>query len=169
MVMTATPIPRTLALYVYSDLDVSAIDELPPGRKKIDTRFFEDSKRDKAYKLALNEINKGRQVYIVCPLIEEDEKGDLNSVESVYDKLTNGIFRNIKVEYLHGKMKGTEKDEIINRFKEGETKVLISTTVIEVGVNVPNASTMIIENAERFGLAQLHQLRGRVGRSNRRI
>lgn len=164
MVMTATPIPRTLALYVYSDLDVSAIDELPPGRKKIDTRFFEDSKRDKAYKLALNEINKGRQVYIVCPLIEEDEKGDLNSVESVYDKLTNEIFRNIKVEYLHGKMKGTEKDEIINRFKEGETKVLISTTVIEVGVNVPNASTMIIENAERFGLAQLHQLRGRVGR-----
>lgn len=164
MVMTATPIPRTLALYVYSDLDVSAIYELPPGRKKIDTRFFEDSKRDKAYKLALNEINKGRQVYIVCPLIEEDEKGDLNSVESVYDKLTNGIFRNIKVEYLHGKMKGTEKDEIINRFKEGETKVLISTTVIEVGVNVPNASTMIIENAERFGLAQLHQLRGRVGR-----
>lgn len=164
MVMTATPIPRTLALYVYSDLDVSAIDELPPGRKKIDTRFFEDSKRDKAYKLALDEINKGRQVYIVCPLIEEDEKGDLNSVESVYDKLTNGIFRNIKVEYLHGKMKGTEKDEIINRFKESETKVLISTTVIEVGVNVPNASTMIIENAERFGLAQLHQLRGRVGR-----
>ncbi|MEG1002368.1 ATP-dependent DNA helicase RecG [Clostridium sp.] len=164
IVMTATPIPRTLALYVYSDLDVSAIDELPPGRKKIDTRFFTDDKRDKAYKLALEEINKGRQVYIVCPLIEEDEKGELNSVETVYGNLTNGGFKNINVEYLHGKMKGAEKDEIINRFKSGETKVLISTTVIEVGVNVPNASVMIVENAERFGLAQLHQLRGRVGR-----
>ena len=114
--------------------------------------------------LAYNEIGKGRQVYIVCPLIEEDEKEQLNSVESVYEKLTNGIFRNIKVEYLHGKMKSIEKDEIINRFKDGDTKVLISTTVIEVGVNVPNASVMIVENAERFGLAQLHQLRGRVGR-----
>ncbi|MBM7835124.1 ATP-dependent DNA helicase RecG [Clostridium sardiniense] len=164
LVMTATPIPRTLALYVYSDLDVSAIDELPPGRKKIDTRFFKDDERDSAYKLALSEINKGRQVYIVCPLIEEDEKEQLNSVESVYEKLNYGIFKDIKVEYLHGKMKGVEKDEIINRFKSGDTKVLISTTVIEVGVNVPNASVMIVENAERFGLAQLHQLRGRVGR-----
>lgn len=164
LVMTATPIPRTLALYVYSDLDVSIIDELPPGRKKIDTRFFSDEARDKAYSLALSEIKNGRQVYIVCPLIEEDEKEQLNSVESVYEKLTNGIFRNIKVEYLHGKMKSIEKDEIINRFKDGDTKVLISTTVIEVGVNVPNASVMIVENAERFGLAQLHQLRGRVGR-----
>lgn len=164
LVMTATPIPRTLALYVYSDLDVSAINELPPGRKKIDTRFFKEEDRDNAYKLAYSEIEKGRQVYIVCPLIEEDENEKLNSVESVYEKLTNGIFRNIKVEYLHGKMKANEKDEIINRFKMGETKVLISTTVIEVGVNVPNASVMIVENAERFGLAQLHQLRGRVGR-----
>lgn len=164
LVMTATPIPRTLALYVYSDLDVSAIDELPPGRKKIDTRFFKEEDRDNAYMLAYNEIGKGRQVYIVCPLIEEDENEKLNSVESVYEKLSHGIFRNIKVEYLHGKMKPNEKDDIINRFKTGETKVLISTTVIEVGVNVPNASVMIVENAERFGLAQLHQLRGRVGR-----
>ena len=164
IVMTATPIPRTLALYLYSDLDVSIIDELPPGRKKIDTRYYEDSQRDIGYELAYDEIKKGRQVYIVCPLIEEDEKEQLNSVETLYDKLTATIFRDLRVEILHGKMKGTEKDEIIKRFKNHETDVLISTTVIEVGVNVPNASVMIIENAERFGLAQLHQLRGRVGR-----
>ena len=114
--------------------------------------------------MALNEINKGRQVYIVCPLIEEDENEQLNSVQSVYEKLSHGIFKGVSVEYLHGKMKAGEKDEIINRFKDGTTKVLISTTVIEVGVNVANASVMIVENAERFGLAQLHQLRGRVGR-----
>ncbi|MBD7910410.1 ATP-dependent DNA helicase RecG [Clostridium cibarium] len=164
IVMTATPIPRTLALYLYSDLDVSVIDELPPGRKKIDTRFFQDNSRNKAYNLAKDEIKKGRQVYIVCPLIEEDEKEQLNSVESIYKKLKDGVFSDVDVEILHGKMKASEKDEIIGRFKYNKTKVLISTTVIEVGVNVPNASVMIIENAERFGLAQLHQLRGRVGR-----
>lgn len=114
--------------------------------------------------MAKDEIEKGRQVYIVCPLIEEDEKEQLNSVESIYKKLKDGVFSDIEVEILHGKMKSSEKDEIIGRFKENKTKVLISTTVIEVGVNVPNASVMIIENAERFGLAQLHQLRGRVGR-----
>lgn len=164
LVMTATPIPRTLALYMYSDLDVSAIDELPPGRKKVDTKFFLESAKNNAYSLAREEIEKGRQVYIVCPLIEEDEKEQLNSVESIYKELKAGIFKDINVEMLHGKMKTQEKDEIIKRFKNGEVKVLISTTVIEVGVNVPNASVMIIENAERFGLAQLHQLRGRVGR-----
>ncbi|AJG97896.1 ATP-dependent DNA helicase RecG [Clostridium beijerinckii] len=164
LVMTATPIPRTLALYLYSDLDVSIIDELPPGRKKIDTRFYADNQRDIAYDLAYDEIKKGRQVYIVCPLIEEDEKEELNSVETLYNKLTSGIFKELKVEILHGKMKGSEKDEIIKRFKSNEVNVLISTTVIEVGVNVPNASVMIVENAERFGLSQLHQLRGRVGR-----
>ncbi|WP_236895248.1 ATP-dependent DNA helicase RecG [Clostridium beijerinckii] len=164
LVMTATPIPRTLALYLYSDLDVSIIDELPPGRKKIDTRFYADNQRDIAYDLAYDEIKKGRQVYIVCPLIEEDEKEELNSVETLYNKLTSEIFKELKVEILHGKMKGSEKDEIIKRFKNNEVNVLISTTVIEVGVNVPNASVMIVENAERFGLSQLHQLRGRVGR-----
>lgn len=164
LVMTATPIPRTLALYIYSDLDVSIIDELPPGRKKVDTRFYTEEKRDIAYDLAYDEIKKGRQVYIVCPLIEEDEKEELKSVETLYNNLTGGIFKDLKVEILHGKMKGIEKDEIINRFKKNEVNVLISTTVIEVGVNVPNASVMIIENAERFGLSQLHQLRGRVGR-----
>lgn len=166
LVMTATPIPRTLALYIYSDLDISAIDELPPGRKKIDTRFFLDQSRNSAYKLALDEVKKGRQVYIVCPLIEEDEDMKLNSVEKLYNELSDGIFRGIPIEILHGKMKPKEKDEIINRFKKNETKAIISTTVIEVGVNVPNASVMIIENAERFGLAQLHQLRGRVGRGS---
>ncbi len=164
LVMTATPIPRTLALYVYSDLDISAIDQLPPGRKPVDTKFFNDDKRMKAYDLAMTEIKKGRQVYIVCPLIEDDDKMKLNSVEKIYDELSSGVFQGINIEILHGKMKPKEKDEIINRFKADETKVLISTTVIEVGVNVPNASVMIIENAERFGLAQLHQLRGRVGR-----
>lgn len=164
LVMTATPIPRTLALYLYSDLDVSVIDELPPGRKKIDTRFFEESQRNIGYELAYDEIKKGRQVYIVCPLIEEDEKQELNSVQALYNELSSGIFKNLKVKVLHGKMKGQEKDEIIKLFKNNEFEVLISTTVIEVGVNVPNASVMIVENAERFGLAQLHQLRGRVGR-----
>ncbi|NFO02819.1 ATP-dependent DNA helicase RecG [Clostridium botulinum] len=164
LVMTATPIPRTLALYLYSDLDVSIIDELPPRRKKIDTRFYQEHNRDIGYEIALEEINNGRQVYIVCPLIDEDEKEELNSVETLYTKLKNGIFKDIGVEILHGKMKSSEKQDKINRFKNNEFKVLISTTVIEVGVNVPNASVMIIENAERFGLAQLHQLRGRVGR-----
>ena len=166
MVMTATPIPRTLALYVYSDLDISAIDQLPPGRKPIDTRFFNENERNSAYDLALDEIDKGRQVYIVCPLIEEDEDNKLNSVEKLYNELSHGMFRGIPIEILHGKMKSKEKDEIIERFKKNETKAIISTTVIEVGVNVPNASVMIIENAERFGLAQLHQLRGRVGRGS---
>ena len=162
--MTATPIPRTLALYMYSDLDVSIIDKLPPGRKKIDTRFYSENDRMLAYDLALDEIRKGRQVYIVCPLIEENEKMELNSVEKLYEELKDGVFKNISVEILHGKMKPKEKDELINLFKDDKIKVIISTTVIEVGVNVPNASMMIIENSERFGLAQLHQLRGRVGR-----
>ena len=164
LVMSATPIPRTLALYLYSDLDVSVIDKLPPGRKKIETKFFGKDNRSIAYKFSLEEIKKGRQVYIVCPLIEEDVDNKLNSVEKIYNELQNGIFKGITVEMLHGKMKAKEKEEIIGRFKSGETSCLISTTVIEVGVNVPNASLMIIENAERFGLAQLHQLRGRVGR-----
>lgn len=164
LVMTATPIPRTLALYVYSDLDISAIDELPPGRKKVDTKFYSDKMKDKAYKFALDQINKGRQVYIVCPLIDENDKLELNSVEKLFSDLSEGIFKGLEIRMLHGKMKPKEKDEIINEFKQNNIKVIISTTVIEVGVNVPNASVMIIENAERFGLSQLHQLRGRVGR-----
>lgn len=166
LVMTATPIPRTLALCMYSDLDVSVIDELPPGRKPIGTKYYSDDDRYLAYELALEEIAKGRQVYIVCPLIEETESLDLNSVEKLFEELKSGYFKNIEVKVLHGKMKPKEKDEIINSFKDGLIKVIVSTTVIEVGVNVPNASLMIVENSERFGLAQLHQLRGRVGRGS---
>lgn len=164
LVMTATPIPRTLSLYLYSDLDVSIIDELPPGRKPIDTMLVDMNQRMKAYNFALKEVEKGRQFYIVSPLIEENEKLNLNSVEKIYEELKNGIFKDVRIEILHGKMAGKDKDKIINTFKNGEIKGIISTTVIEVGVNVPNSTMMIIENAERFGLAQLHQLRGRVGR-----
>ncbi|GAA0096649.1 ATP-dependent DNA helicase RecG [Clostridium perfringens] len=164
LVMTATPIPRTLSLYLYSDLDISIIDELPPERKPIDTMLVDMNQRMKAYNFALKEVEKGRQFYIVSPLIEENEKLNLNSVEKIYEELKNGIFKDVRIEILHGKMAGKDKDKIINTFKNGEIKGIISTTVIEVGVNVPNSTMMIIENAERFGLAQLHQLRGRVGR-----
>ncbi|WP_394871583.1 ATP-dependent DNA helicase RecG [Clostridium perfringens] len=164
LVMTATPIPRTLSLCLYSDLDISIIDELPPGRKPIDTMLVDMNQRMKAYNFALKEVEKGRQFYIVSPLIEENEKLNLNSVEKIYEELKNGIFKDVRIEILHGKMAGKDKDKIINTFKNGEIKGIISTTVIEVGVNVPNSTMMIIENAERFGLAQLHQLRGRVGR-----
>lgn len=164
LVMTATPIPRTLSLYLYSDLDISIIDELPPGRKPIDTMLVDMNQRMKAYNFALKEVEKGRQFYIVSPLIEENEKLNLNSVEKIYEEFKNGIFKDVRIEILHGKMAGKDKDKIINTFKNGEIKGIISTTVIEVGVNVPNSTMMIIENAERFGLAQLHQLRGRVGR-----
>lgn len=164
LVMTATPIPRTLSLYLYGDLDVSIIDELPPGRQKIETYYINKSGKDRAYNFALEEIKKGRQVYVVCPLVEESEELNLSSVEKLYEELKHKYFQDVSVEILHGKMTPKNKDEIMNRFKRGETKVIISTTVIEVGINVPNATLMIIENSERFGLAQLHQLRGRVGR-----
>lgn len=164
LVMTATPIPRTISLYLYGDLEISIIDEMPPGRKRIETSTFNKDTRKNAYNIAVDEIKKGRQVYIVAPLIEENEKLKLNSVEMIYKEIKSSVFSNISVEILHGKMTSKEKNDIINRFKDGYIKAIISTTVIEVGVNVPNASVMIIENAERFGLAQLHQLRGRVGR-----
>lgn len=164
LVMTATPIPRTLTLVVQGDLDVSVIDELPKGRKPIVTKVMENKKRSVAYQLCLEELKKGRQAYIVCPLILESEALDLRSAQELYESLKNGIFRDYRVGLLHGKMKPAEKDEIMKEYQSGKTQVLVSTTVIEVGINVPNASCMIIENAERFGLSQLHQLRGRVGR-----
>lgn len=166
LVMTATPIPRTLALYLYGDLDVSVIDELPPGRQKIQTFYEKENSKSKVYKFAMQEVNKGRQAYVVCPLIEENEELSLNSVENLYKDLKSKYFPNIQIEMLHGKMSPKLKENIMNKFAAGETKVLISTTVIEVGINVPNATLMIVENAERFGLSQLHQLRGRVGRGN---
>ncbi|MCB2288397.1 ATP-dependent DNA helicase RecG [Clostridium sp. CS001] len=164
LVMTATPIPRTLSLYLYGDLEVSIIDELPPGRQKIDTSYESMSKSKYVYEFALSEVNKGRQVYIVCPLVEENEEMKLSSVEKLYEKLKKEHFSNIEIGMVYGKMPSKLKNEIMDKFKSGEIKALIATTVIEVGVNVPNATIMIIENAERFGLAQLHQLRGRVGR-----
>lgn len=163
LVMTATPIPRTLSLYLYGDLEVSVIDELPPGRKKIDTKCIKKESREEAYEFALKNIIEGRQIYVVCPYVEDNEE-EIESVEKLYFDLKEKYFKNIEISMLHGRMKPKEKDEIMNSFKKGDIKLIISTTVIEVGINVPNANLMIIENAERFGLAQLHQLRGRVGR-----
>ncbi len=164
LVMTATPIPRSLAMTVYGDLEVSVIDELPPGRTPVKTVVVGEDQRAGVYKGIEREINLGRQVYIVYPLIDESEKMDLKAATKMYEELHDVIFPQFKVGLLHGKMKGAEKEEIMGRFSRGETNILISTTVIEVGVDVPNASLMIIEHAERFGLSQLHQLRGRVGR-----
>ena len=164
LVMTATPIPRTLALILYGDLDISIIDELPPNRKKIDTFPVTKDMDDRVNNFIKEQIDSGRQAYIVCPLVEDSEEIDARSVLELAEKYKNVVFKDYKVEYLHGKMKPKEKDEIMERFKNREIDILISTTVIEVGVNVPNANIMVIENAERFGLAQLHQLRGRVGR-----
>lgn len=167
LVMTATPIPRTLALILYGDLDISIIDELPPGRKPIETLAIEKRKRESYYMSKVrSEIEKGRQVYVVCPLVEESETLDLKSASEVYDELRYDFFKDLRVGLLHGKMKASDKDQVMEAFKNHELDILVSTTVIEVGVNVPNASLMIIENAERFGLAQLHQLRGRVGRGS---
>lgn len=164
LVMTATPIPRTLALILYGDLDISIIDELPPNRKKIETFAVTKSMEERVNNFIRKNIDEGRQVYIVCPLVEETEEIEAKAVVELAEKYKSETFSNYKVEYLHGKMKQKEKDEIMREFKEGNIDILISTTVIEVGVNVPNASLMVIENAEHFGLAQLHQLRGRVGR-----
>ena len=164
LVMTATPIPRTLALILYGDLDISIIDELPPNRKKIDTFPVTKDMDDRVNNFIKEQIDSGRQAYIVCPLVEDSEEIDARSVLELAEKYKNVVFKDYKVEYLHGKMKPKEKDEIMERFKNKEIDILISTTVIEVGVNVPNANIMVIENSERFGLAQLHQLRGRVGR-----
>lgn len=163
LVMTATPIPRTLAMTVYGDLDVSVIDELPPGRKPIDTRLRFEDNRNEVYRLINNELKSGHQIYVVYPLVKENEKLDLKSVEEGYERMM-GLFPNYKVGIVHGKLKPEAKDYQMDRFARNETQILVATTVIEVGVNVPNASVMVIENAERFGLSQLHQLRGRVGR-----
>lgn len=163
LVMTATPIPRTLAMTVYGDLEVSVIDELPPGRKPVETLLRYDEQRQQVYRSVYDQLRLGRQVYIVYPLIEENEKLDLRSLEEGY-RIICDTFRDFKVAFVHGRMKPSEKDFQMNLFASHQADILVATTVIEVGVNVPNASVMIIENAERFGLSQLHQLRGRVGR-----
>ena len=163
LVMTATPIPRTLAMTVYGDLNVSVIDELPPGRKPIQTYHYTNTRRDAINNFIRGQIQQGRQVYVVYPLIEENKKMDLIDLENGYRYMVEQ-FPEFKVSMVHGKMRARDKDAQMQRFASGETQILVATTVIEVGVNVPNASVMIVENAERFGLSQLHQLRGRVGR-----
>ena len=165
LIMTATPIPRTLALILYGDLDISIIDELPPGRKKVDTFVVGEDMRMRIYAFLKKETDAGRQAYVVCPAVEPSE------IEGIRDVLTHSaelqkVLSGTSVEFIHGKMKPSEKDAVMRRFKDGEIKVLVATSVIEVGVNVPNASVMVIENAARFGLSQLHQLRGRVGRGS---
>lgn len=163
LVMTATPIPRTLAMTLYGDLDVSVIDELPPGRKPVTTVHRFDSTRASMYEFVRGQLRMGRQAYIVYPLIQESEKMDIRNLEDGYATVCE-VFPEYRISRVHGKMKPAEKDEEMRRFVQGETQIMVATTVIEVGVNVPNASVMVIENAERFGLSQLHQLRGRVGR-----
>ena len=164
LVMTATPIPRTMTLTVYGDLDVSLIRQLPPGRQPIRTFVRKPDRRDLIYDYVHQQLAAGRQAYVVCPLIEMNEESDLPSAEEVYDELRYGIFRDMPCGLVHGRMKAAEKEQVMQDFYDNRIKLLVSTTVIEVGVNVPNASIMVVENAERFGLAQLHQLRGRIGR-----
>ncbi|NMB28185.1 MAG: ATP-dependent DNA helicase RecG [Tissierellia bacterium] len=164
LVMTATPIPRTLALILYGDLDISIIDELPPGRKEIETYAVGFSMVNRVSEFVKKQVLEGRQAYIVCPLVEESDKLNLKSAEELYISLKDKVYKDFNLGLLHGKMKSSEKDHIMEKFKNGKLDILISTTVIEVGVNVPNANIMVVYNAERFGLAQLHQLRGRVGR-----
>lgn len=166
IVMSATPIPRTLALMFYSDLDMTIIDELPPNRIPIKTYVVDETYEERIDKFIQKEVDKGHQAYVVCPLIEENEELDLKDATSLYEKYKNNIFKGYNVGFLHGKMKNKEKDAVMQEFKNGNIQIIISTTVIEVGVNVPNATLMVIENADRFGLATLHQLRGRVGRSS---
>ena len=166
LVMSATPIPRTLAIILYGDLDISVIDELPQGRQPIKNCVVNTGYRPKAYSFIARQVEEGRQAYVICPMVEESEMIEAENVLDYAKKLRKELPASVTVEYLHGKMKGREKNRIMERFAAGEIQVLVSTTVIEVGVNVPNATVMMIENAERFGLAQLHQLRGRVGRGS---
>jgi ATP-dependent DNA helicase RecG len=165
LVMTATPIPRTLSLTLYGDLEVSVLDELPPGRKPVKTRIIELSEREEAYEAVRAELEAGRQAYVICPLVEESEAlGDVRAAEELFNELAEEIFPEWRVGLLHGRMKAAEKREVMAAFRAKEIEVLVATAVVEVGVDVPNASAIVIEGAERFGLSQLHQLRGRVCR-----
>jgi ATP-dependent DNA helicase RecG len=164
LVMTATPIPRTLAMTVYGDLDISVIDEMPPGRIPIKTTVFHEKDRLKVYDIIAKEVENGHQVYIVYPLIEESEKMDLMDATRMYEHIQREVFPRFKLALLHGRMKSEEKESVMEEFKNRKIQILVATTVIEVGIDVPHATLMVIEHAERFGLSQLHQLRGRVGR-----
>lgn len=166
LIMTATPIPRTMTLTIYGDLDVSTIWHLPPGRKPIRTFLRPMSRRPLIYQYVRKQIESGRQAYVVCPLVEHSDGMDLMAAEEVYEELRANIMRGISCGLVHGRMKAAEKDRVMQAFYKGEIQLLVATTVIEIGVNVPNASVMVIEHAERFGLSQLHQLRGRIGRGS---
>jgi ATP-dependent DNA helicase RecG len=164
LVMTATPIPRTLSMTLYGDLDVSTIDELPPGRKPIVTKHATADAVEQVYSFLKRQVDEGRQAYVVYPVIEESESQAMKAAEQMYDHLSRLVFPDLAIGLMHGRLGADEKEAAMQRFKQGQTQILVSTTVIEVGVDVPNASVMVVEQAERFGLAQLHQLRGRVGR-----
>jgi ATP-dependent DNA helicase RecG len=164
LVMSATPIPRSLALTLYGDLDLSIIDEMPPGREPIKTKWFRPRERERVYGFMRHEAQAGRQAFVVYPLVEESEKLNVGAAVSEHERLQTEVFPDLRLALLHGRMTGQEKDEVMRAFAAGEYDVLVSTTVIEVGIDVPNASVIMIEDAERFGLAQLHQLRGRIGR-----
>ena len=166
LIMSATPIPRTLALFLYGDLDVSVIDELPPGRQQVDTFLVDERYRRRLNAFIRKQADEGHQVFIVCPAIEENGTDDLKAAEQWAQTLQEQVFPQLRVALLHGKMRGAEKEAVMQAFAEGEFDLLVSTTVIEVGVDVPNATLMVVENAERFGLSQLHQLRGRIGRGS---
>src|SRR5581483_2882989 len=168
LVMTATPIPRTLALTLYGDLDVSVLDELPPGRTPVRTEWRGEAARERIYAFMRDELRAGRQAYVVCPLVEETEASDLRAATEMAERLRTGPFREFRVGLVHGRLSLDAKDSVMRAFQGRELDLLVATTVIEVGIDVPNASVMLIEHAERFGLAQLHQLRGRVGRGSAR-
>ena len=164
LVMTATPIPRTLALTLYGDLDISTINQMPPGRQPIKTRWLGQNDRDRAYNFIRKQVREGRQAFIICPLIEESENLEVKAAVAEYERLSSDVFSDLRLGLLHGKMKGADKEDVMSRFKAGELDILVSTSVVEVGIDVPNATIMLVEAADRFGLAQLHQFRGRVGR-----
>jgi len=164
LVMTATPIPRTLALTIYGDLDLSVIDEMPPGRQRIKTEWLGPEERSRAYEFVRAEVRQGRQAFIVCPLIEESENLDTRAAVSEYQRLQKGVFPELALGLLHGRMKSVDKDEVMTSFRNGDYNILVTTAVVEVGIDVPNATVMLVEGADRFGLSQLHQFRGRVGR-----
>jgi len=168
LVMTATPIPRTLAMTLVGDLSLSVIDELPPGRTAVETRVFFESRRSQAYDIVRDEVAKGHQAYVIYPLVEETEKSDLKAAAQMAEHLDSQVFPGLRVGLLHGRMSPDEKEAVMSAFKARDVDILVATTVIEVGIDVPNATLMIIEHAERFGLSQLHQLRGRVGRGQAR-
>ena len=164
LVMTATPIPRTLALTLYGDLDLSVIDELPPGRQEIKTKWLKPGQRDSAYAFIRRQVAGGRQAFIICPLVEESEAIQAKAAVVEYERLSREIFPELRLGLLHGRMSTTEKDGVMRCFRSGEMDILVSTPVVEVGIDVPNATVMLVESADRFGLSQLHQFRGRVGR-----